>query len=261
MLASAYQLLGETDKSKSILRDLINVYGDRTNAKYFMECINGGYKFDGGIYLGIPAALALAKVGELDKYTSDPERFEHAFLHLKNIKDTIRWRIMTNSDDDFSYMLITEVGLLRNSASTKFIEELLISDSISFDAKITALYYLLTMRRKKHITLLSENYLRSIIPLDIKDATNVILEAYAMCAVNLAPLLGSYEESLYEAFLLIEKTLTEELSHMRSPEALAALVVCSSEDLNFSEDIKVIAGLFGASLPTLRKYLKYLENK
>jgi hypothetical protein len=132
-------------------------------------------------------------------------------------------------------------------------------NQVSSEAKITALYYLLTINRKKHIPLVSEDYLRSIIPMDSKLPV-VIREAYAICAVNLAPLIGSYEEPLYKAFLTTADKLGAQLSRMHSPEAFASLVVFTSKELNVSEDIKVIAGLFGASLPTLKKYLKFLEQ-
>ena len=255
LLASAEQMAGKVDKAKNILLRLINMYGDRTYAKFYLESINLGEECNGGIAYAIPSLRALKNNVVIENNLASDIKFKKEFLYNSKFKSILKWRIQADSEDDYSKMLIAEIGILNNGAAIKFLEELLINEKIAGEAKIVALYYVLVNGLRRSIPIVYDSYLRTINMVKAKETTRYLVEGYAICAIHLAPMMKDYEDSILKSF----NKLKDKVNGMRSPDALAALILYYADDLTMNDET-VVTELFGANLKTFRKYIKILES-
>lgn len=260
LLACAYYMSNSISKAKNILLKLINMYGDRTYAKFYLESVNLGENCDGVITFSIPALRACKNNRIIEKADASFESFNKALVFDSKFKSILKWRIVSDSTDDYSQMLISKLGVMNNSASYKFLEELLINDRISGEAKVNALFQLFDYPLKKRAAIVYDSYFRIINLININETTDYMAEAYAMCAIYLSPMLKDYENEIYNSFMALNNRLKDNLKSMQSPEALAALILYQCNDLDISKDHNILTGLFGATLQTFRRYLKILEN-
>lgn len=260
LLASAYYMTDNIPLSKRYLLKLINMYQDRTFAKLYLDCFNKGEKCDGNMLYGIPQSKAIKYNKIIDKYNHSKDVFKKAFIYNPKFKNILKWRIKTQSDDGYSYMLISNIGLLNNSTSAKFLEEILIDNSIGAVAKINALCHLFKMGKNKRIALVYDSYFRIINMIDVKDSSMYFIEAYAICCVYLAPILKDYEDEIYKSFNYLYERLKDNFNRLQSSEAFAALILYYCDNLDINKDHKIVTGLFNATITTFRKYLKIVEN-
>lgn len=260
LLSNAYYLNNNIDKAKGILLKLINMYGDRTHAKIYLESYNLNEATDGGIAYGIPAGRALKYNMMIDQYSRE-NLFRKEFLYNSKFKNVLKWRLLADSSDDFSYSIVSMVGYLRNSAAAQFLKELLLSEKISGELKVNALYELFYCSNKSRVAIVYDAYFRIINMINPNTTTPAFVEAYALCAIFLSPMLKDYEDEIYRTFMMLNNKLKDNLSRMQSPEALAALIIYYTDNLEMSKEHKIITGIFGATLQTFRKYLKIMENR
>lgn len=261
LLSTAYYMEGNIDKAKKLLLKLINMYGDRTYARIYLESINEGDTPNTGIAYSIPSTRAMKYIALIDKKNESFDKFKKEFLYSAKFKSLLKWRIQADSTDGYSYMLISGIGFLRNSAAGKFLEELLLNEKISGEAKVIALDNLFNISNKKNVALVNDSYFRIVNLINGKETSQDFSEAYAMCCIYLSPMLKDYEDEIYKTFIKLNDRLKGKLNHMRSAEALAALILYHCDNLDISKEHSIVTGLFGATLPTFRKYLKILETK
>jgi len=261
ILSSAYYLIGNTEKAKNILLRLINMYGDRTFARFFLESLNAGELNDAGIAYGIPVSRALKLNSLIERNIKSSDKFAKAFLYDSKFKSILKWRILTDSIDDLSYMIICELGYQKNTAALKFLEELLLRDKVSGEAKVNIMSQIIMMGGRRRIAFVYDSYFRIVNNVSIKDATQWFIDAYSMCCVYLSPMLKDYEDEIYNSYIVLNEVLKEEKKRMQSPESLAALILYKCKNLDISRDLNILAGLFGANMQTFRKYIKILESK
>lgn len=255
--ASAYYMNEDRRKAKNILRQLINLYGERTYAKYYLDSLNLNESCDGGIAYSVPIARALKNNIVIENCLADSKKFKKEFNNNIKFRNILKWRLDNDSDDEYSKMLVTRIGLIDNQSAGEFLESILVDEGISAETKIITLYYLMQIIKKNKISIVHDNYFRLIKRVDINKTTKYFTEAYCMCSILLAPLLMDYEIKLYNVF----RRLSPFVDGMRSPKALAAVILyyCKVNDMN--EDENLITGLFGANLKTFKKYIKTIENR
>jgi tetratricopeptide (TPR) repeat protein len=246
LLSSAYYLVGSEEKAKKILLKLINIYGDRTYAKFFLESIKKKEFNDSGIAYGIPATKALKMNASIEKNLKTYEKFNKAFMYDADFKSVLKWRILTDSSDDLSYDIICSLGFIKNSSAIKFLEELLLKEKVTAEAKVNILSQIINIGGKKREAFVNESYFRIVNTVNPRETTPYFIDAYSMCCVYLAPMLKDYENEIYCSFTELNILLKEEKKKMYSSEALAALILYRSDKLEISKDKKIIAGLFGA---------------
>lgn len=264
LLATAYYMEGDTDKAKYYIIKLIKMYGNRTYARYYLETFNNKEVFNGEIFNDIPSVKAIQMSKEIEeKYNQSSKVFEVNFLYNNNFRNMVNWRIMTDATEGYAYALIDEIASYKNSLgkhiARDFLERLLITDKLNGDIKASILSHLIYFNYTRTIPFVYDNYFRVINTVNCKRANAHFVDAYAMCCVYLAPILKDYEDEIYAVYNEILVKLGDNIKRMRSPEAIAALILYNCGGLELSKDQKIITGLFGANIQTFRKYLNYLN--